>query len=82
MYLFFLFLQRQQKMAILKAALAEKKDTQLQNNQQPEVGMATVAEIDSSFNNNVEAKHGMFITSSNTQKPLTDICMTIVFIPS
>ena len=63
-------------MAILKAALeAQKKDTQLQINQQPEIGMAAVAEIDSSFNNNVEAKHGMFIISSNTQKRLTNICM-------
>jgi len=50
--------ERQEKMAILKAALeAQKKDTQLQINQQPEIGMAAVAEIDSSFNNNVEAKH-------------------------
>ena len=66
-------------MAILKAALAQKKDTQLQINQQPEIGMAAVAEIDSSFNNNVEAKHGMFISiSSNTQKRLTNIS-TIMF---
>ena len=75
-------MQRQQKMAILKAALAEKKTTQLQINQQAVIGMAAVAEIDSSFNNNVEAKHGMFIISSNTQKRLTNICTTMVFIPS
>ena len=64
-------------MAILKAALAQKKDTQLQINQQPEIGMAAVAEIDSSFNNNVEAKHGMFIITSNTQKRLTNILVCL-----
>ena len=69
-------------MAILKAALAQKKDTQLQINQQPEIGMAAVAEIDSSFNNNVEAKHGMFIISSNTQKRLTNTCTIMFFVPS
>ena len=69
-------------MAILKAALAQKKDTQLQINQQPEIGMAAVAEIDSSFNNNVEAKHGMFIITSNTQKRLINICMIMFFMPS
>ena len=46
-------LQRQQKMGILKAAIAQKKDRR-RSSAQPEI--AAVAEIDSSFNNNVETK--------------------------
>merc|ERR1719412_449894 len=45
--------EREQKLGILKAALAQKKDI-LRQSIQPEI--SAVAEIDSSFNNNVEAK--------------------------
>ena len=47
-------LQREQKLGILKAALAQKKDRRRSSAQPPEI--AAVAEIDSSFNNNVETK--------------------------
>ena len=46
-------LQKEQKLGILKAAIAQKKERR-RSSAQPEI--AAVAEIDSSFNNNVETK--------------------------